>query len=132
MMGVLWTTYPLNEEMREWLESEGVDVPENDSRFPTGKEVKEALESLESVNVEITDNGIGGTWQAWLNSSLEPETIWTLLNISEYSGDDEPQEVWFEKGDENLVKYVLGKISYKTGPQVLIPDTGDTPEVISA
>lgn len=131
-MGVLWTTYPINVEMREWLESEGVEAPENDSRFPTGREVKQALENLEEVTVEITDNGVGHTWQAWINSKLEPEKIWTLLNISKYSGDDKPQEVWFEKGDENLIKYVLGKISYYSGPQVLIPDTGDTPEVINA
>lgn len=131
-MGILWTTHPLNEKVKEWLKSEGVEVPDKASRLPTGNEVKEALRNLEAVSIEITDNGIGGPWQAWINSKSEPENIWTLLNISEYSGDDEPQEIWFEKGDENLIKSVLKAISYKAGPQVLISDTGDIPEVVNA
>jgi len=131
-MGVLWTTYPLDEEMKEWLSSEGVEFPVVESRFPTGAEVKDALNDIGGVKFQITDNGIGHSWQAWIESESDPKEFWTLLNISKYTGDNEPQEIWFEKGHEVLIKTVLKSICSKCGALVLMPDTGDTPEVINA
>ncbi len=131
-MGILWTTYPLTDEMKEWLDSEGVEYPNTPSRFPTGSEIRNALKQLQGLNVEITDNGIGGPWQAWIESKSEPEEFWTLLNISVYSGDDEPQEIWFEKGNESTIKSVLQSICSNCGPLVLIADVGGEPEVIYA
>ncbi len=129
-MGVLWTTYPLDDEMKEWLDSMEVGYPNSTSRFPTGAEIKDAIANLSGVKVRVTDNGIGGSWQAWIESETAPEEFWTLLNITNYSGDEEQQEPWFEKGHEQLIKEVLVEICRRCGPLVLIPDTGDTPEVI--
>ena len=129
-MGVLWTTYPLDDEMKGWLDSQDVWYPDSPSRFPTGNEIKEALAGLPGVDVQITDNGVGASWQAWIISDTSPEEMWTLLNISRYSGDDEPQELWFEKGHEQLIKTVLNEICKTSGPIVLMPDTGDPPEVV--
>lgn len=131
-MGILWTVFSVNDEMKEWLDSEGVEYPDHSSRFPKGKEVKEVLRNLEGYEIEIIDNGIGNNWQAWINSKIEPEKYWTLLNISKYSGDEELQEIWFEKGHDELIKLVLQKLNYYCGPLVLIADTGDPPEVINA
>jgi hypothetical protein len=131
-MGILWTVWPTDDQMKEWLDSEGVEYPKSVSRFPKGIEVKEVLNNLEGYTVQIFDNGIGNTWQADIHSTAKPEEIWTLLNISEYSGDDEPQEIWFEKGHEELIKLVLKKISEICGPQVLIADAGGEPQVINA
>ena len=131
-MGVLWTTYPLNDEMTEWLDSLEVSYPKTPSRFPTGREVKDAVSELNGIKASIRDNGVGGSWQVWLESETKPEEFWTLLNITNYSGDNEQQEIWFEKGHEHLIKQVLAVICAKCGPLVLIPDTGGDPEVVSA
>ncbi len=131
-MGILWTTYPLSDEMKEWLDSEGVAYPDAPSRFPTGFEVKDALQQLDNLSIKITDNGLGKHWFAWIESRTEPEEFWTLLTISAYTGDNEPQEIWFEKGHEDLIKTVLRCICAKCGPLVLIADVGSEPEVIHA
>lgn len=131
-MGVLWTTYPLDDEMKEWLDSVEVPYPQVSSRFPKGSEVKNAVSRLDEYNVKILDNGVGHSWQASVESKENPEEFWTLLNITEYTGDEEFQEPWFEKGHEELIKVVLREICKECGPMVLIPDTGDTPEVINA
>ena len=131
-MGILWTVYPLIDEMKKWLDSEGVTYPNSGSRFPTGSEVKEALAQMNGVKIIITDNGLGAFWQAWIESESSPKELWTNLNISKYSGDGELQEIWFERGHDSLIKLVLKNICQKCGPLVLIPDTGDLPEVVNA
>ena len=131
-MGILWTTYPLDAEMKDWLDSMEVSYPNKASRFPTGAEVKESVINLKGLNKRIFDNGTGHSWQAWIESSENPETHWTLLNITTYTGDKEPQEMWFEKGHEELIKEVLREICKKCGPLVLIPDTGGIPEIVRA
>lgn len=130
-MGILWTTYPLDDEMKEWLDS--LDVPYSNlpSRFPTGAEIKDAISELSGIKVQIRDNGIGANWQAWFESESKPEEFWTLLNISNYSGDSEPQELCFEKGHEVLIKQVLAKICSKCGPLVLLADAGGDPEIVN-
>ena len=132
-MGVLWTVWPLDDDMKSWLDECGVEFPSVSSRFPTGREVKEVLASLSAFDVEIFANGIGGSWQASIVSKSGGDSgEWTLLNISEYSGDEEPQRLWFEKGWESLIVSILKKLARNAGPLVLIPDTGEEPVVVEA
>lgn len=63
-MGVLWTVWPLDNETRRWLDEIEVPYPAKASRFPTGTEIKTALKELADHQVEITDNGKDGSWQA--------------------------------------------------------------------
>lgn len=80
--------------------------------------------------MEIRDNGIDGAWQASIVSVLGGDKgEWTLLNISEYSGDHE-QQLWFEKGWESLIKTVLCHLTRDTGPLVLIDGASSQPQVI--
>jgi len=131
-MGVLWTVWPLDEKMKSWLDETGVPYPQTSSRWPKGSEIKAVVASLGEFDVEVSDNGIGGTWRASIVSRKGgDEGEWTLLNISRYSGDDEEQELWFEKGWESLITRILGLLAVHSGPLVLIPDTGDDPAVIS-
>jgi len=134
-MGVLWIVLPLDAPIREWLAKKEVEHPETDSRLPTGKEIKSALAELEGYNIKIIDNGILGPWQAWIESKClsdaEPDE-WTVLNIHSYTGDDLPQELSFEKGHDTLIRRVLAVFAMKCGPLVLIPDTGDKPEVVGS
>lgn len=131
-MGVLWIVWPLDDEMKSWLDETGVEYPNSSSRFPTGREIKDVVAALSDFDIAITDNGVGSPWQASIVSKLGGDHgEWTLLNISEYSGDDEEQKLWFEKGWESLMTSILKELSKKSGPLVLIPDTGDDPRVIS-
>ena len=58
-MGVIWTVWPLDDEMRDWLVEEGVEVPDADSRFPTGSEIKQTL-AESGLKIDIYDNGPQG------------------------------------------------------------------------
>lgn len=129
-MGILWTVWPLDDDMKSYLDEEGINHPEAPSRFPTGHEIKEALKNIEGYNISYYDNGVGQSWQASIESATNPEDSWTLLNVSEYSGDNEPQQLWFEKGDENLIKLILRSLSLNCGPLTLIADCGGPPQVI--
>ncbi len=131
-MGVLWTVLPLDNEIKSWLEELGLAYPGGSSRLPTGQEVKEVISSLKEFDIEIIDNGIGAHWQAAIVSKLGGRNDeWTLLNINEYSGDNEEQKLWFDKGSERLITQILEELSRKTGPLVLIADTEGDPLIIS-
>jgi len=130
-MGILWTVWPLDSQMKTWLQELGVPHPDVSSRFPTGCEIKAVLSQLHGFNVEIQDNGIGCNWQASIVSILGGDKGgWTLLNISEYFGDQERQQLWFEKGWESLIKTILCHLVKDTGPLVLIDDASSQLQVI--
>jgi hypothetical protein len=132
-MGVLWTVWPLDSEMRQWLDELGIPFPAKASRFPTGTEIKAVINGLAEHQVEITDNGTGKPWQAFVTHRRGADGHgWTLLNISEYSGDDQPQNLWFEKGWPPLIVLTLERLTPQCGPLVLIPDTGEAPTVIDS
>lgn len=131
-MGILWTVWPLDDQTKSWLDSTGIKYPKEPSRFPTGREIKDVVRGLVGFNVEITDNGLGSHWQASIVSKQGGDTgEWTLLNITEYSGDDAEQKLWFEKGWESLITSILRELSKHSGPLVLIPDVGGDPIIIS-
>ena len=129
-MGVLWTVRPLIDEIKSYLDETGIDYPNNPSRLPTGREINDVVVALLAFDVKINNNGVGSSWQAHIVSRRNQDE-YALLNIEEYTGDDQEQELWFEKGSEKVIRLILQKLSNKAGPLVLIPDTGDEPTVIS-
>lgn len=130
-MGVLWTVWPLNEEMKSWLDESGVPYPKLPSRWPKGSEIKEVVASLDDFDIQVNDNGIGAAWQASIVAKKGGDSgEWTLLNIREYTGDDKEQELCFEKGWESLITKVLELLTVHSGPLVLIPDSGAEPTVV--
>ena len=132
-MGTLWTVWPLDHEMKSWLDDIGVSYPKEISRFPTGREIKDVLDTLSNYDVKITDNGIGSIWQAFIASKKgAAHDEWTLLNVSQYAGDDKEQELWFEKGWESLIIAILEKIAEKSGPLALIADADGEPLIITS
>ena len=130
-MGTSWTVWPLSEEMANWLDDTGTPYPSAPSRFPTGKEIKAVLGDLHDFDIRINDNGIGRTWQAHVTSKAGGDVgEWTLLNVLEYTGDDEEQQLYFEKGWESLITRILRDLTARCGPLVLIADSDGTPNVI--
>jgi hypothetical protein len=130
-MGVLWTVWPLDQQMTDWLSSQNITFPKTASRFPTGREIREVLSAFPAV-VKIVENGTGAPFSATVYEGEGADERWTLLQITDYTGDDEPQALWFEKGHETLVKDVMSRLAVSCGPLVLIADVGDPPEVILA
>jgi len=131
-MGILWTVWPLDGEMCSWLDEQEVAYPRTPSRFPTGIEIKAVISGLTAYSVKVNDNGLNAPWQALLTqkgNDIDPE--WAVLTISDFSGDDLPQQLYFEKGHESLIVEILRRLAASTGPLVLIDDAGSEPSVIT-
>jgi hypothetical protein len=130
-MGVIWTVWPLDDDMINWLTSQNIEFPSDVSRFPTGLEIKRIL-SDPALCVIINENGNGKEFQALIEARDNAQHRWANLIISEYTGDEEPQKLYFEKGDETLIWNILKQLAAHSGPLVLIDDGGDPPQVITS
>ncbi len=128
-MAVMWIVRPLDSVMMNWLREQKIFFPVSPSRWPTGSEIKQAISDLGLV-AEIADNGANAPWQALVKDAEKHEQEWALLNIPIYSGDHEPQEFYFEKGDEPQIRRILSRLTLACGPLVLINDADSVPEVI--
>lgn len=127
-MGVSWTIWPLDDEMRPVLDDMGIDYPDAPSRWPTGSEVKETLAKMAGYEVETADNGPGGPFSA---SLYRGETHWALLQVSDYAGDHLAVKPCFEKGHEDTIRPFIAKLAAACGPLVVIVN-GEEFEVILA
>ena len=122
-MGVLYSAFPIDADVRGWLTEEGIDCPDVDGRAPTPNELANALDALSdfSVDYNISD----GVWQAQVDDPTDAEGgMWTLVNVMQPTGDDDPCRFYFEKGSPELIAAILHKLSAITGPFALVPDTG--------
>jgi hypothetical protein len=129
-MGIMWTVWPLDGDMINWLTSQNIEFPSSASRFPTGFEIKRLLADP-ALLVKINDNGKGKIFQALIEDKAGPKHRWANLMITDYTGDEEPQKLYFEKGDETLIWDVLKQLTTHCGPLALIDDAGDPPRVIT-
>ncbi len=132
-MGMLWTVWPLDAATKSWLDEMGMTYPNRTSRFPTGGEIKDVLNKLSDYQVTIVeDRGLGGAWQALIEHHEGEEAPRTRLNITQYTGDHEPQQLWFDHGSEQLIEQILKNLSVLCGPLLLIPDIGVKPTLITS
>ena len=130
-MAVMWTVWPLDGEMTQRLTEQGIDFPDTPSRFPTGSEIQHVL-GEPALRVRGHSNGLGKTWSAIIERDHNSARISATLVIEEYTGDDQPQQLYFEKGDETLIRMLLKRLAAYSGPLVLIDDAGDQPQVINS
>jgi hypothetical protein len=134
-MGVLYTVLPLEPKVLAWLKNLGVELPSGSavSRNPTPAELRAAVTALPGYQAEITEAELGGTWQAWVESTREPEEgPWTLVNVLDYQGEHVQREFGFEKGWDTLIVSIVSRVAECCGPLVLLPDTGDRPIVVTS
>lgn len=131
-MGILWTVYPITEEMKEYLDSEEVEYPDCPSNFPTDEEVHLALNRLKKVKVRSSTADPDKGWGALIESETHPEDSWANLQVDILESDPSLRSIWFEKGHEELIIGFLKKLSRTCGPQVLLADCGGAPQVINA
>lgn len=131
-MGILWTVWPLDDDMCQWLDEQEVAYPLTSSRFPTGAEIKAIVYGLKGHSVKVNDNGLHVLWQALITpkgDEVGPE--WAVLSVSDFSGEDLPQQLYFEKGHERLIIEILQRLTPSCGPLVLIADAGGKPAIIN-
>ncbi len=130
-MSVLYSTFPINDDVRKWLTEEGLPTPATDGRAPTPNEIKKALETLDdqAVSYNISE----GVWQAQIDDLDSPTTgPWTMLNVLEFKDSDEPCKFYFAKGWPELIVKVVHRIAQISGPIAIVPDTGCPPAVVES
>lgn len=127
-MGVSWTIWPLDDEIRPVLDDMGIDYPDAPSRWPTGAELKATLAALSGFEIEAADNGPGGPFSATL---YRDETHWALLQVSDFAGDHLAVQPCFEKGHEAVIRPFIARLAIACGPLVAIVN-GEEFEVILA
>lgn len=129
-MGVLYTVWPLDSQMKEWLTSQGIEFPDVASRWPVKHEVRATLSALSGFNVKYTENGQNERWDATVEAP-DIEDLWTLLHANPEAESDGTTHIDFEKGEPALIIAILRDLSTTTGPLVLTADAGGEPLVIS-
>ncbi len=132
-MGVLYSVFPVDDKARGALPDLGVsDAPCENGRNPTPAEIRAVLGTLHDFKCTYTEQpAIGRTWQAMVEHTDDPDRGgWTLLNVSQYRGETQEAEFWFEKGWPDLILRIVVGLASKCGPFFILPDTGDAAVVV--
>lgn len=136
LMGVIYSVFPLDDEIADYLRDMGIAVPGVDrpARNPTPREVREVCASLTDCRAEILTPPKYDGWQVNLEGRAAPEREpWTVLQVSDFNGSEEaPHSIWFEKGWPELILRVVHGLARTCGPLVIIPDTGEDPAVVTS
>lgn len=123
---------PIDRDARNWLKELEIETPNEESRNPTGDEIKAGLNALSGFRKVIYDNGIGMAWQAEIVAIENSEVSeWACLNIGEYAGDDKQQSIYFSGGTMPAMIMILIEISKFCGPLILVDASDCTPIVIT-
>jgi hypothetical protein len=95
-------------------------------RGPTPNEVFAAVRGLANCRYEFNRESDG-----CISIPLQDAAgRWTTAQLHEVTADDEPCELYFSKGYDELIVEVLRGCAPSCGPLVLIPESCDTPTVI--
>jgi hypothetical protein len=135
-MGVLYLCLPLTTEpeMIQWLRQHELHIPTapGSGRNPTLREVRRVLETLAGYTVYYAAND--QFWQADIAAVANPEyAMSTTIIASHFTGDEgHPQRISFEKGTPELIIRIMTELAQMCGPLICVPDTGDTPIVVTA
>jgi len=130
-MGIIYTVSLATADARAWLLEQGIECSDRASRWPTGNELKYAVECFRGIQVQYNDNGVGYCWQALLsNGEAGTEEVWAALNVEKHQGYDQTNDFWFDKGTTELNVAIALVLSAKTGPLVLLADCGGPPLVV--
>ena len=130
-MGVMYSVFPLQAELCEWLDEQGVAYPDVPSRNPTLDELKAVIAARPQWHAELSAQVMGKSWNALLTgipqAGHEP---WCVLQIIALQPGE--NEFYFENGDPVMILDFLIGLCKFTGPLVLISDAGDLPLLVQA
>jgi hypothetical protein len=131
-----YTVLPYNIESWEWLchEFEQLAKPAAENRNPTPHEIFQVIASLGNLEVERSIQS-ESLYLLISDISNEEPSAWVLLVIINYDGgkdfENHPHEIYFEKGWSTLIIRIMASLSRFSGALVLVPNSGQTPVVIS-
>ncbi|MBN2385148.1 hypothetical protein JXQ70_19920 [bacterium] len=132
-MGVIYTVYPIDDRARKAAPDIGlINPPAEDGRHPTPSEIRAVVGDLDGFKASYTEHPIfHKPWQVMVEHAQDPDNGgWTLINVSEYLGEDQPTEIWFEKGWPDLIIRIMVGLSRTCGPLFILPDTGEAALVV--
>ena len=128
-MGVMYSVFPLQPELCEWLDEQGVAYPDVPSRNPRLQELKAVIAARPQWRAEISDEVMGKSWNALLTGTRQAgHEPWCVLQIIALQPSE--NEFYFENGDPLMILEFLCELCTATGPLVLITDTGAPPLVV--
>jgi len=131
-MGMFYMVDPFTADDREYLESEGVEMPRRakPARNPTPAEIRQVCDALDGFDVKYNASKKGKYWQAAIEGKGKNRNKGTLLNIEKWGGsEDRRYKIIFEKGDPALILQICHALSSVCGPLVVFPDS-DVPLVV--
>lgn len=96
-------------------------------RYLSPEEIKVSLESIPGLKIfySISKNA----WEAGIVS--RKDITWANLSVKDYNGDpDSPHHFCFTAGWDEIITVVTLHLVRKCGPLVLLPASGDQPQLI--
>ena len=96
-------------------------------RYPSPEEIRASLESIPGLKIyySISKNA----WEAGIVS--RKDITWANLAVKDYNGDpDLPHHFCFTAGWDEIISMVASHLIRKCGPLILLPDSGDLPQLI--
>lgn len=134
MQTILYDVVTLNDCMQDpatlaWLAHLDLPLPGTapPGRYPTPEEIKASLESIPGLKIfySISINA----WEAGIVS--RKDITWANLAVKDFDGDpDNTHHFCFTAGWDEIITIVASHLVKKCGPLVLLPDSGDLPQLI--
>lgn len=134
MQTILYDVVTLNDCMQDpatlaWLAHLDLPLPGTapPGRYPTPEEIKASLESIPGLKIfySISINA----WEAGIVT--RKDITWANLAVKDFDGDpDNTHHFCFTAGWDEIITIVASHLVKKCGPLVLLPDSGDLPQLI--
>ena len=134
MQKILYDVATLYDCMRDpatlaWLTHLDLPIPGTapSGRYPAPREIQSALESIPGLRTAyfISEQ----VWEAGIIS--RKDISWANLAVKDYNGDsDSPHQFCFPAGWDEVILLVASHLVKTCGPLVLLPDSGDLPQLV--
>jgi hypothetical protein len=131
-MGEVWAQMLLNDETKQWLQSEGVPIPEAvvASRWPTSNELRGVLDSLQGYRVVYKNKQDG--WDAEVvDAQLGYDGMRATIWVENVPDGDTPTDFTFHKPSVELALMILERLSHACGPVVFVGASSMKPVLVS-
>ena len=130
-MGVIYSAFPVDECVRDWLADNGEPEPSADGRAPTAVELRTALDDLAGFDVTYRPTPKG--WDAEIAFPAgAPDAGSTDLWVTEPDDADAPCRFAFHKGSGDVTVRVTYHLAERFGPFAFIVDSDGRPLLIDA
>lgn len=117
---------PSDQTLREWLDESGIPIADSsDGRLPTDDEVRAVLDRLPGYSLEFREEP--EEFVVDVSSLPDPSSgPWACLAFPKPSTDPSRDRcLTFRTGWPEVIVTITYELSKRSGPLLLIPDTGD-------